>query len=62
MRSTYSRPDIVSSGHSPEPVEAGCCLASCGGSPGAMQSKHHSNDDGTKETLAILQRARSKSK
>lgn len=29
----YTKPEVVESAHSPEPVEAGCCLTSCGGSP-----------------------------
>lgn len=33
----YQKPAIINAAYSPEPVEAGCCLRSCGGSP------HHVN-------------------
>lgn len=33
----YQKPQVVQKGTNPEPVEAGCCLRSCGGSPGPMQ-------------------------
>lgn len=32
--SGYVKPAVVESGHSPEPVESGCCLTSCGGASG----------------------------
>ena len=30
----YQKPEVTCKGANPEPVEAGCCLQSCGGSPG----------------------------
>ena len=29
----YKKPKVTKRGSSPEPVEAGCCLRSCGGVP-----------------------------
>jgi hypothetical protein len=29
----YSKPAVTRAGSTPEPVEAGCCLRSCGGKP-----------------------------
>jgi len=57
----YEKPVVISSGYSPEPVEAGCCLTSCGGSPGGMQAGRHLNKEARK-TLAILEKASSKLK
>jgi len=34
----YQKPGVLNAAYSPEPVEAGCCLRSCGGSP------HHDGD------------------
>lgn len=34
----YEKPQIKSPGCYSEPVESGCCLRSCGGSPGGSQS------------------------
>lgn len=34
---TYEKPAVTIKGSSPEPVESGCCLRSCGGVPGPMQ-------------------------
>ena len=41
----YERPTVISPGYSPEPVEAGCCLTSCGGSPGGMQAGRHLTEE-----------------
>tara|TARA_Y100000310_G_C20688919_1_gene820938 strand:+ start:898 stop:1071 length:174 start_codon:yes stop_codon:yes gene_type:complete len=35
---SYQKPAVVSPGYYPEPVEAGCCLTSCGGKPGGLQA------------------------
>lgn len=37
-RPTYVKPTVLGTGQHPEPVEAGCCLRTCGGSPGHSQS------------------------
>ncbi len=41
--SKYQKPLVTRSGSNPEPVEAGCCLRSCGGVPspqgGALKPK-----------------------
>ena len=50
----YEKPIVVSPGYSPEPVEAGCCLTSCGGSPGGMQAGRCLSH-GAKITLTILE-------
>lgn len=50
----YEKPTVVNPGYSPEPVEAGCCLTSCGGSPGGMQAGRHLNQEAEK-TLAMLE-------
>jgi len=34
----YEKPRVTRKGANPEPVEAGCCLRSCGGSPGPTQT------------------------
>ncbi len=34
----YEKPQIKSPGCDSEPVESGCCLRSCGGSPGGSQA------------------------
>lgn len=53
----YTKPEVVESAHSPEPVEAGCCLTSCGGSPRC------GGDDAKGRTLVDkVDRAVSKSK
>lgn len=52
----YKKPAVVSPGYSPEPVEAGCCLTSCGGSPGGMQAGRYLNHE-AETTLAILEQA-----
>ncbi len=57
----YEKPAVVSPGYSPEPVEAGCCLTSCGGSPGGMQAGRHLNKEAGK-TLTMLEEASSKLK
>lgn len=36
-KSDYTKPMITKTSQSSEPVEAGCCLRSCGGSPAIMQ-------------------------
>lgn len=41
----YQKPEVINTAHSPEPVEAGCCLRSCGGSP------HHGNASVKSEQL-----------
>jgi hypothetical protein len=35
----YEKPEVTNVTYSPEPVEAGCCLRSCGGSPISIDSK-----------------------
>jgi len=55
----YEKPMVVSPGYSPEPVEAGCCLTSCGGAPGGMQAGRYLNQE-AESTLAMLERADSK--
>jgi len=40
----YQKPQVVLTGANPEPVEAGCCLRSCGGSPGPMQAPKDAGD------------------
>ncbi|MBT4277291.1 hypothetical protein HOD96_00880 [Candidatus Falkowbacteria bacterium] len=40
---------MTSSGSTPEPIEAGCCLTSCGGSPAVMQSS-----DALQEDIAMV--------
>ncbi|MEA2112586.1 MAG: hypothetical protein U9P50_01265 [Patescibacteria group bacterium] len=35
---SYRKPEVKGVGTSPEPVESGCCLTSCGGSPGITQN------------------------
>lgn len=37
----YEPPKVLGSSFVAEPVESGCCLTSCGGSPGGMQSGRH---------------------
>jgi len=37
----YQKPKVLRRGYFPEPVESGCCLTSCGGSPGGLQSGEH---------------------
>lgn len=54
MREAYQRPEVLSSGVSPEPVEAGCCLTSCGGSPGGLQSGKHQGD-AAQDNLKLLE-------
>lgn len=41
----YQKPTVINGAYSPEPVEAGCCLRSCGGSP------HHSEASKKSESL-----------
>jgi hypothetical protein len=38
----YDKPKVVVRGSSPEPVESGCCLRSCGGMPSPMSEKRGS--------------------
>lgn len=52
----YKKPTVVSPGYSPEPVEAGCCLTSCGGAPGGMQAGRHLNQE-AETTLVMLEKA-----
>lgn len=40
----YEKPKIVKSTYSAEPVEAGCCLRSCGGSPVVLSSERGAKD------------------
>lgn len=58
-RQKYEKPKVVSPGYSPEPVEAGCCLTSCGGAPSGMQAGRHLNRE-AESTLAMLEQASSK--
>jgi hypothetical protein len=37
--SNYVKPVLLSKGHASEPVEAGCCIRSCGGSPRVTTSE-----------------------
>lgn len=46
----YEKPLVVKPGYSPEPVESGCCLTSCGGSPGGMQAGRHLHTEASKIT------------
>lgn len=55
----YEKPAVLNPGYSPEPVEAGCCLISCGGAPGAMQAGRYLNHE-AEATLAMLEKATSK--
>lgn len=57
----YQKPVVISPGYSPEPVEAGCCLTSCGGSPGGMQAGRHLNRQ-AEASSKILKRVCSKIK
>lgn len=34
----YEKPEVKGVGVSAEPVESGCCLTSCGGSPGVTSN------------------------
>lgn len=38
IEKNYKKPKVEGVGTSPEPVESGCCLTSCGGSPGVTQN------------------------
>ena len=38
IEENYKKPEVEGVGVSPEPVESGCCLTSCGGSPGVTQN------------------------
>lgn len=60
MMKRYEKPMVVNPGYSPEPVEAGCCLQSCGGSPGGMQAGRYLNKEAEK-TFRILHNATKKS-
>lgn len=37
----YQKPEVTKKGSSPEPVEAGCCLRSCGGMPSPQPMTHN---------------------
>lgn len=49
----YQKPKVTNTTCSPEPIEAGCCLRSCGGSP------HHVNAGAKKgeELITRIDRA-----
>jgi hypothetical protein len=49
----YQKPEVTKKGSAPEPVEAGCCLRSCGGSP-APQPK--TRNDTVREILVKAMR------
>ena len=53
----YDKPKVVVRGYTPEPVEAGCCLRSCGGSPGGLQAGHYLTKQ-AEEIIVLLKRAR----
>ena len=49
----YESPIVTTKGHTAEPVESGCCLTSCGGSPAGMQADA-SNSAESRKTLDML--------
>ena len=52
----YKKPEVVTSRYSPDPVEAGCCLQSCGGSPISTQTEKNLSRE-AKAALATLEQA-----
>lgn len=50
----YEKPVVIRQGYSPEAVESGCCLTSCGGSPGGMQAGRHLHKKETDKITEIL--------
>lgn len=50
------KPEVLSQGSTPEPVESGCCLRSCGGSPIGTQESRHLNHE-AEETIRMLKSA-----
>lgn len=44
----YEHPVVTTKGHTAEPVESGCCLTSCGGSPAGMQADAPNNVESRK--------------
>jgi len=54
----HEQPKVIKPGSTPEPIEAGCCLRSCGGKPGGMQSGKHLQNQ-CAETMAFLGQASS---
>lgn len=54
---TYKKPEVVSKGYTPEPVEAGCCLRSCGGSPAVGAHNSEQLTKAAEKTMQVLDAA-----
>jgi len=55
-KKSYQKPRVEGVGSSPESVESGCCLTSCGGSPGITQS-NPSVKKGDKDSVSVVESA-----
>lgn len=51
MAKKYVKPEVTQKGQTKEPVEAGCCLRSCGGSPAPSKK-------GTDSALSVIRSAK----
>ena len=56
QKKSYKKPVVEGVGSSPEPVESGCCLTSCGGSPGITQN-NPSVKKGDNDSIEIVDSA-----